>query len=229
MTDRVLPDLLPVPDAGGFDGVVRRAVAIENPPPAGTSVVATSYAVLSGIASGNYFEPHVTRRIVVLLTDGESNPFDPGYIASALPASQGYRFVGVRFWNANEQVYDSGGRPEPGYHPNPAGGALMSGLAAAMGGRSFPESDVSAAASYLRALTGTGPTVRSGDIVRSQQALAPFVAALAVLLLLAAVAPAPATARVWIRGRVSRLLGASARKTRVRRRPGTATEDVAGL
>jgi len=225
MTDRVLPDLLPVPDAGGFDGVVRRAVAIDSPPPAGTSVVATNYAVLSGIASANYFEPGIKRRIVVLLTDGESNPFDPSYVASALPASQGYRFVGVRFWNANEQVYDSAGRAEPGYHPNPAGGALISELAAAMGGRSFSESEVSAAASYLRALTGSGPTVTSGDTVRSQQTLAPFVAVLAVLLLLAAVAPASGRGRAWFRQRAGRNR-APAPAGRPRR---TAARDVTGV
>ena len=33
-------------------------------------------AALADIASGNYFEPAATRRIVVLLTDGESNPVD---------------------------------------------------------------------------------------------------------------------------------------------------------
>ena len=33
LTDRVLPDLLPVPDVAGFDAVVERGVAIESPPP----------------------------------------------------------------------------------------------------------------------------------------------------------------------------------------------------
>ena len=76
LTDRVLPDLLPV--AGRRRLRQRRsarAVAIESPPPvehAGSRI--TSYAALENIAGGNYFEPGVTRRVVVLLTDGESTP-----------------------------------------------------------------------------------------------------------------------------------------------------------
>jgi hypothetical protein len=195
LTDRVLPSLLPVPDIGSFDGVARHAVAIENPPPAATSPVATSYGALQQIASGDYFPRHVTRRIVVLLTDGESNPLDPSQVANGLARSHGYRFLAVRFWNPNEQVYDSNGRAESGYHPNPAGAAIVGGLAAATGGRSFSESEAGAAASYLRALAGTGPSVASGAIP-SERTLAPFVAALAVLLLLAAVLPASVGERV---------------------------------
>jgi len=194
LTDRVLPQLLPVSDVNGFDGVVRRAVAIENPPPTGTAVVATSYAALRQIASGNYFEPHVTRRIVILLSDGESNPFDPGGVASDLARSHGYRFLAVRFWNANERVYDSDGRAEAGYLPNPAGASIVSGLAGSLGGRAFSESDVGAAADYLRGLVGTGPSVRSGALP-SQQTLAPFVAGLAALLLLVAILPPSVPAR----------------------------------
>lgn len=185
LTDRVLPDLLPVSDVGGFDGVLRRSVAIETPPPSATSVLATSYGALTEIASGNYFDPRVSHRIVILLTDGESNPFDPSQVSGGLPASEGYDFVAVRFWNANERIYDSDGRPELGYHPNPVGGSIISGLAAATGGRSFPESQVGAAAAYLRALADTGPSVKTEGVARSHQTLAPFVAALAVLLILA--------------------------------------------
>jgi hypothetical protein len=195
LTDRVLPDLLPVPDVGGFDGVMRRAVTIDNPPPGETAVVATNCGAIGEIPGGNYFEPHVTRRIVILLTDGESVPFDPSQVAGALPASQGYRFMGIRFWNANEAVYDSDGRAEPGYHPNPVGATLMASLAGATGGRFFSETQLGGAASYLRGLAASGPSVVSGAIVRSVQTLTPFVAGLAALLLLAAVAPAPANMR----------------------------------
>jgi hypothetical protein len=196
LTDRVLPDLLPVLDTAGFDGVMQRAVAIDNPPPGETAVVATNCGAISEIASGNFFEPHVTRRIVILLTDGESVPFDASQVASALPASEGYRFVGIRFWNSDEAIYDSGGRAEAGYHPTPVGGALMASLAAATGGRAFSEGQLGAAASYVRALAGSGPSVMSGGLVRNVQTLTPFVAALAALLLLASVAPWPASVRM---------------------------------
>src|SRR5262249_10864294 len=70
LTDRVLPDLLPVPDRSGFVGVVDRAVRIESPPPQQTAVRATSYSALRQIATGNVFSPSAKKRVVVLLTDG---------------------------------------------------------------------------------------------------------------------------------------------------------------
>ena len=114
LTDRVLPDLLPVAGVDSFDAVVRRAVAIESPPPQDSNVRATTYDTLAQIASGNYFDRTASRRIVVLLTDGESNPIDAGQIARDLPAAKGYRFVSVRFWGERRvrfrQQRQAGGR-----------------------------------------------------------------------------------------------------------------------
>ena len=221
LTDRVLPDLFPVSDIGSFDGVARRSVGIEDPPPSGTSVVATSYGALREVASGNYFDPGVTRRIVVLLSDGESNPVDPNQVASGLARSHGYRFLALRFWNANERVYDSNGRAESGYQPNPAGASIISGLARAQGGRSFSETQTGAAASYLRSVVGTGPSVKSGAIP-SRQTLAPFVAGLAALLLLAAVTPPSVRVRL-------RTLGHLRSAPSVSGSQGTASRDVTAV
>jgi hypothetical protein len=131
----------------------------------------------------------VKRRVVILLTDGESSPFNPRDVATALHRSRGYRFVAVRFWNSDEQIFDADGRPDPGYHPNPAGVSTMRRLAAALRGRAFSEGQLSAAASYLRSLAETGTSVTSQGMP-DYQTLAPFVAAVAVLLLLLAVWPA---------------------------------------
>jgi hypothetical protein len=187
-TDRVLPDLLPVPDVAGFDAVLERAVTIEDPPPIAQAVRATNYGALDDIATGNYFEPRVTRRVIVLLTDGESNPFDPGALSRQLGVQEGYRFLSIRFWNANEAVFDANGRPEPAYHPDPTGRLLLGELAAALGGRSFEESQAGAAASYLRQIIGRGPTGRARRVL-GQHALAPYLAALALAILLAVTLP----------------------------------------
>jgi len=187
-TDRVLPDLLPVPDVAGFDAVVERAVTIEDPPPITNAAVATNYAALDNIATGNYFGPRVRRRVIVLLTDGESNPFDPGLLAHQLGIHAGYRFLAIRFWNRNEAVFDADGRPEPGYHPDPTGRVLLAQLAAALGGRSFEESQTSAAASYLRQVVGHGSSGRARQVL-GQHALAPYLAGLALALLLIGVVP----------------------------------------
>lgn len=211
LTDRVLPDLLPVPDRGTFDGVARRAVSIEDPPPISNAVIGTSFAALRQVAGGDYFAPHVTRRLVILLSDGESAPVNPGQVAHALARSHGYRLLAVRIGNAGERVFGAGGRAEPGYQPNPAAASIIGGLAAATGGRTFSEGAIGAAGSDLRALAGTGPSVEVGQ-TRSRQTLAPFVAGLAGVLLLAALLPSPLADR----RRARRRLG-------FRRRAGDAT------
>jgi Mg-chelatase subunit ChlD len=188
LTDRVLPDLLPVSDIAGFDAVVRRAVTIEDPPPVTNAEIATNYAALDNIATGNYFVPRVKRRVIVLLTDGESNPFDPGQLARRLGVRAGYRFLAVRFWNQNEAVFDANGQREPGYHPDPTGRVLLAELAAALGGRSFEERQTSAAASYLRQVVRYG-SVGQARGVSGQRALAPYIAGLALVLLLTGVMP----------------------------------------
>ncbi|MGH2884557.1 MAG: VWA domain-containing protein, partial [Solirubrobacteraceae bacterium] len=188
LTDRVLPDLLPVPGAAGFDATADRAVTIEQPPPVGQAARITSYAALADIAGGNYFDPHVRRRLIVLLSDGESNPFDPAALSHELAFSDGYRFVAIRFWDAQEQVFDADGKAEPGYHPDPAGRALLTGLASALDGRFFEESDAGGAASYLREILGRGPTAHP-KVSLGERALAPYVAGVALALLLVALLP----------------------------------------
>ena len=186
LTDRVLPDLLPVPDRAGFDGVVERALAIETPPPRSTAPRATSYGALTEIDSGNTFAPSAKLRIVVLLTDGESNPVQTSDVERALA---GDRFLAVRFWRADESVYQSDGEAEAAYRPDPSGRATLQELAESLGGRSFEEANVSAAAAYLRRLAGTGPTTRTQSIEQSVEPLAPYLALLGLLALLAFLTP----------------------------------------
>jgi hypothetical protein len=187
LTDRVLPDLLPVPDRTAFAAVVRRTVRIESPPPRGSSVRATTYGALADIATGNAFASTAARRIVVLLTDGESTAVQTADVAAALSASKGYRFAAIRFWHGNESVYD-GTKPEAAYRPDPSGRAPLEGLASALGGRSFEESQLGAAAAYVRGLAGSGPTVRAAATERRRVTLSPYLALLGTATLLAALA-----------------------------------------
>jgi hypothetical protein len=189
LTDRVLPDLLPVSDLQGFDGVVQRGVRIESPPPRVSSVRATSFSALADIATGNAFAPGASRRIVVLLTDGESNPVETGDLAARLTPEKGYRFVAVRFWRSDESVYDGESKAEGAYRPDPSSETTLRDLAASLGGRSFDEGRAGAAAAYLRGLAGRGPTVRAAGVERSRVTLAPYVALLGVLALLGALGP----------------------------------------
>ena len=186
LTDRVLPDLLPVPDVGGFDGVVNRAVRIESPPPQATSVRATTYSALGQIATGDVFPPAATRRIVVLLTDGESGPVGTSELARALA---GYRFEAVRFWASDESVYNADGRAESAYRPDPSGRAVLSDLASSLGGKSFEQGQVKEATRYLRSLVGSGHTVAGAATEEHRYPLGPYVALAGLLVLLAFLAP----------------------------------------
>ncbi len=189
LTDRVLPDLLPVPDVQGFDGVVQRAVRIESPPPRAASVRATSYAALGDIATGNDFAASASRRIVLLFTDGESTPVQAGDLAARLAAARGYRFAAIRFWRSDESVYGAGGKREPGYRPDPGSATTLRDLAAALGGRSFEEGQLGAAAAYVRNIAGSGPAVRVEGVAPHRVTLAPYVALAGLLAILAALRP----------------------------------------
>ena len=180
-TDRVLPDLLPVADAASFDAVAQRSIGIEEPPPADSGVRATSFGALRDIATGNYFGPGTTRKIVVLLTDGESNPVDTAGLAQSL---QGVRIVPVRISGSGESVFDADGKPEAAYRPDPAGQVVFDELAKALGTRVY---DAAGAAAAIRAAAGNGPTAPAQAATTTRTPLAPYLAVIAILLLMLAV------------------------------------------
>jgi hypothetical protein len=187
LTDRVLPDLLPVPDRVGFDRVLARGLAIESPPPQRSAVRATSYDALQQIPGGGYFDPKARTRIVVVLTDGESAPVQTGDVAAAFAAAPGFQVLFVRFWRADETVFDADGRAEVAYHPDPSGGAVLDTLASALDGRAYDEGSLAAAGRRVRQLAGSGPTIASPGTVQTRTPLAPATAALALLAALALV------------------------------------------
>jgi hypothetical protein len=187
LTDRVLPDLFPDIDRGVFTSTVERAVAIEQPPPADVNVTATSFDALAALGTANYFAPEARKRLVVVLTDGESRPFDARRIATAFAAGPGIHLELVRVAAAGEAVYD-GGRLEHGYRENPASAQLLSSLASATGGTVVGEGDLAGAVRTARADLGSGPTVAAARS-RRVHSLAPVAALLALVPLLALIPP----------------------------------------
>lgn len=181
LTDRVLPDLLPVPGASAFDGVVERAIAIESPPPRASAVRATSYDALGQIPGGGYFDPRARSRVVVVLTDGETAPVQTGELAAAFAAHPGYHLIFIRFWRSGEAIYDANGRPEAAYRPDASGGAALESLAGALGASSYDEDALPAAGSRLQELIGTGPATQSPGVVTTETPLAPYAAGAALI------------------------------------------------
>ena len=181
LTDRVLPDLFPTGDPAAFDSTVRH-VEIEQPPPQSVELHASTFAPLADVASQGYFTPSARRRLLVVLSDGESRAFRVPELARALRAGPGVSLIVVRIWAAGERVFGPSGQPEP-YRPDPQSRLALTGLAAATGGRVFAAQEVEAAGAFARSALGDGPTQARGRETRTTP-LAPYLAAATLVPLL---------------------------------------------
>jgi hypothetical protein len=159
---------------------MRGAVAIDSPPPRAVTREATSFAALAGIGTDGWFARGVSRRLLVLLTDGESRPFAHALIGHALHGPPRTALVVVRVGNGDERVYGPDGAPLAAYRPDPGSTAELAALTAATGGRSFDETDLGGAETAARQDLGKGPTVNEG-VATSQTALGPYLALAALL------------------------------------------------
>jgi hypothetical protein len=169
-------------------------VAINQPPPREQNVRATSFGALAAIPGSGYFQGSAKRRAIVLLTDGETAPYDANTVAKALGGSPRTDLLTVQLWRRNESVYRPSGRTDPNYRPDPASKEQVASLARATHGRVFGEGDLGSAARALEATLGSGPTKAEGH-TRSTRPLAPYLAALALV-------PLALIFRNQVRGRV---------------------------
>jgi hypothetical protein len=185
MTDRVLPHLLPSVNQAVFQATVQRSIGIEKPPPRSSVFLsATRLDALGTIRTQRFFSPRARKRLVVVLTDGESQPVALERLRSLFLQSPPIATVFVHFWDRDERVF-TGNAPEAGYRPDPSARELLENLAAAVQGRIYDEEELNAVRSYARDRLGSGPTVVQGER-GSRIALAPYfaAAALAPLVLL---------------------------------------------
>ena len=174
-TDRVLPHLFPSGDEDVFRATLLRSIGIDRPPPRGAfSTTATRLEALETVVSQRYFAPEVRRRLLVVLTDGESVPVTGARIAASFRRPPGVQSVFVHFWNEDESVY-VGGIPEPQYRPDPGARSILDSAAVTVGGSVFDESQLGAAIAEARELLGSAPTVAEGK-QRNRLALAPYLA-----------------------------------------------------
>jgi hypothetical protein len=200
LTDRVLPNLLPVADVAAFDATVERAVGIERPPPQEVNVNATTLAPLADLATQGYYSVSARRRLLVVLTDGESRPYDVEGVARALRAGRGISLILVHVWRPGERVHLPSGRLEAGYLPREESRRDLERLAAAAGGASFGEDDLGAAAARLRSELGSGKTAAQGIRQRTIP-LAPYAAAVSLLPLAFLLRPQRDSSRLTRPGR----------------------------
>jgi hypothetical protein len=178
-TDRLLPHLFPSADVATFDATIDQAVGIDRPPPSAALLpLATSFDMLSQLPAGGAFSRHARRRLLVVLSDGESQTYAPSQVAQALRTARTSLLL-VRFWRPDERVFVHGA--PAGYRPAPSSTQPLAALGArSVGARVFGERDVAAAAHAARGFFGSGPTRRI-DRRRDSVPLAPWLTLAALL------------------------------------------------
>jgi hypothetical protein len=173
LTDRVLPLLFPSADQAAFDSTVRAAIRVQEPPPLELQPNATAFSALSALGTEGFFTGAQRHRAIVLLTDGESQPFDARAVAQSLRA----RVIVERIWDASERIY-TGFRIDASYRPDPQSATLAADLASATGGH--VASSPAGAADAARQALGAGASRPLASGTR-RTPLAPWISLAAVL------------------------------------------------
>jgi von Willebrand factor type A domain len=158
LTDRVLPHLFPTTDSQVYAATIGRAIDVEQPPPEAFSLtVATDLNGLRAVPEKNYFLPSAQRRVLVVLTDGETQPPEDG-LAPAFARRPAVETVLVHFWDADERIFETG-VAESGYRPDRTSAARLDLTARLVGGEVFGESEAAGATRAVRDAVGEGETI----------------------------------------------------------------------
>lgn len=153
LTDLTVPHLFPTSNASTFRSVMTRSIgtgALSR----SNAILGTDLSALGAFARENYFSPGVRKRLLVVLTDGETETVEPGLVA--LPRS-GIRTVFVRVWGADEAIFHPTG-VEPQYRPDPTSERALAEVAGLVDGAVFDEDDIGGAVARARSELGDGPS-----------------------------------------------------------------------
>ena len=158
LTDRALPHLFPTVEPGPFRVTLERSLGVERPPPGRAQIGRiTDLGALAAVAEQDFFSERATKRLLVVLTDGETRPVT-SRLASAL-ARADIRTLFVHTWRPNEGIYATSER-EPEYRADPSSAGDLRATAAAVGGLVVDEEDLVGAVRQARAVLGSGPVER---------------------------------------------------------------------
>lgn len=155
VTDRTLPHVFPTIDGSTFRSTLARALAIERPGSERYARLGTDLNGLAAVGRQDYFSPGTRKRLLIVLTDGESEPVK-GSLAAVLGRAR-IRTIFVHVRAPAESIFLTS-QPEPDYRSDPSSGATLARYAAAVGGAAFGEDEVGAIVERARAELGEGPT-----------------------------------------------------------------------
>jgi hypothetical protein len=173
ISDRALPHLFPTPDPRAFATVLDRALAVGRPLPRIGGGLATNIEPLVTVASRGYFTDGVSRRVALVLTDGEVLPVDAQLFREGFADAPPVDVVFVRLGRPDERVFRANGRAE-GYRADARLGAQLDVLADAIGAPVVGEAEPERVEQVVREAVGRG-AVRTVRERRSTVALAPLV------------------------------------------------------
>jgi hypothetical protein len=177
LTDRLLPHLFPSMSVTAFTSTVDRAIQIEQPPPERRAFRATAFGALADLGRQGFFGKTARTRIGIVLTDGESIPFNLGELRAPLISGRVALYF-VHLWDVDERVYDARQRAER-YRPSPSSRTVIDRIVREVGGGVFAETELERTLATVEARLGTGPVARRGNELRAVP-LAPYAAVAAL-------------------------------------------------
>jgi hypothetical protein len=184
LTNRMMPLLFPTGDARGVNAVIDHSLRIMQPPPERlTAARASSLGALSLAADRSYYNPSARKRVLVVLSDLDSDFFS---LAGTLRLLRQHRIEPflVRVAVPGERIFDSAGRPNAYVSESTV---TVDALRRAKW-HAFEEGEPKRLVSEIRAYLGDGPVGASG-VVESQHSLAPLFALAALAITAALVLP----------------------------------------
>ncbi len=180
ITDRTLPHLFPSANREVFDATLDRSLGIEKPPPRSSlAQLSTNLQALAYIRTLRYFSPKARKRLLLVLTDGETQPVSGARLAALFGIPPVTHVIFVHFWSGDERVYTKGA-PEPQYRPSRGARVALNALAETISGDVYSEDQIGPVTRSARAALGSGPTTVRGE-QGGRVALAPYFAAAALL------------------------------------------------
>lgn len=153
-TDWTVPHLFPTVDASTFRFVLERSVYVESLGSREQSVLATDLNALESFVGDSYFSPAARKRLLVVLTDGESRGITPEL---ARLRRDGIRVIFVHVWGADESIWRPKGA-EPQYRPDASSGEALARAATLLGGEVFDDTEIRVIVEQARAELGQWPT-----------------------------------------------------------------------
>ncbi|HKI91874.1 MAG TPA: hypothetical protein VJ986_06210 [Gaiellaceae bacterium] len=172
MTDRTLPALMPTTDAALFGRTLAQSIGIDRPPPSQPYTGrATTFEALLPLVASHFYSHGVTRRLLVVFTDGESSRLS-STVPYTIQVDQLSSPIFVHVWSRQERIFVHG-RPDRGYVSDPSSGRSLARFARLAHGRVFEESQIGQAAAALHAAAGRGATTTAVSAY-ARIALAPW-------------------------------------------------------